>query len=54
MWGGVGLQVDEALKAPEVQQAPLREVGRMEELAELLLLGMKGEEGRAALENVVM
>lgn len=39
MWGEFGLQVCEALKAQEVQQAPLWEVGRMEEVAELLLLG---------------
>lgn len=52
----VGLQVYEALTTQEVQQAPLREVGRTEEMAELLLLGegMQGEEGQAVLEKVVM
>lgn len=34
---GFGLQVYEALKTQEVQQAPLREVGGTEEMAELLL-----------------
>lgn len=37
----------EALKTQEVQQAPLREVWRIEEMAELLLLG---EETRAEVE----
>lgn len=45
----------EALTTQEVLQAPLREVGRTEEAAELLLLGegMLGE-GPAVLEKVVM
>lgn len=46
----------EALKTQEVQQAPLREVWRSEEMAELLLLGeeISAEEGQAVLEKVVM
>lgn len=50
MWEDFGLEVYE-----EVQLAPLREVGRTEEMAELLLLeeGMPGAEGQAVLEKVV-
>lgn len=50
-----GLQVYEALKTHEGQQAPLRKVGGTEEMAELLLWGegMSGEEGQAVLEKVV-
>lgn len=39
MWEDFGLQVYEALKAQDVQLAPLKEVGRMEEVAELPPLG---------------
>lgn len=51
-----GLQAYEALKTQEVQQAPLREVGGIEEMAKLLLLEarMLGEQGQAVLEKVVM
>lgn len=47
------LQVFEALKTHEGQQAPLRELGGTEEMAELLLSGegMSGEEGQAVLEK---
>lgn len=50
-----GLQVYEALKTHEGQQAPLRELGGTEEMAELLLWGegMSGEEGQAVLEKAV-
>lgn len=51
-----GLQVYEALNTQAVKQVSLREVGRTEEVAELLLLGegMSGEEGPAVLEIAVM